>query len=222
LVGSGQQDDEARARRRKGLLIGLGVAGAIIVVALLVLASVLSRIFGDVGGSLDKRDQLGLNAPSGSAAPAVPGNLVKPVKATVFSPGGEADAPDLAGLAIDGNPATAWPTDTYSDAVPFPNFKSGVGLLLQLPKPTTLASVGIDVDSIGTQVQIRSSPTATPSSLRDTTELTPPTPLQKGHTTISVPNAAPTPNVLVWISTLGTVDGKSRTDVAEITLQAAS
>ncbi|MBV8929220.1 MAG: protein kinase family protein, partial [Mycobacteriaceae bacterium] len=191
-VAGGPQDEEAKARRRKGLLVGLGVAGAIIVVALLVLASVLSHIFGDVGGSLDKRNELGLNAPSVSAAPgqSTPGNIVKPIKATVFSPGGEADAPDQAGLAIDGNLTTAWSTDTYSDAVPFPNFKSGVGLLLQLPKPTTLASVGIDLSSTGTSVQIRSSQTANPSSLSDTTELTPPTPLQKGHNTISVPAAA--------------------------------
>ena len=48
-------------------MIGLGVGGAIIVVALIVLASVLSRIFGDVGGGLGG-DQLGLNAPSSSLA----------------------------------------------------------------------------------------------------------------------------------------------------------
>ena len=47
-------------------MIGLGVGGAIIVVALIVLASVLSRIFGDVGGGLGG-DELGLNAPTTSA-----------------------------------------------------------------------------------------------------------------------------------------------------------
>jgi putative peptidoglycan lipid II flippase len=220
-MGPLPQDPAARARRRKGLIVGLSVAGAIIVVALLVLASVLSRIFGGVNGPLD-RSQLGLNAPPSSQQPSAPGNLVRPVKATVFSPGGEPDAPGQAGLAIDGNPATAWATDTYSDAAPFPNFKSGVGLLLQLPQPTTVASVGIDLSSTGTQVQIRSSSSATPSSLSDTTALTPPTPLQRGHNTIQVPKAGPTSNVLVWISTLGTTDGRSRSDIYEITLQAAS
>jgi putative peptidoglycan lipid II flippase len=222
--GGGRPDDpEAQARRRKGLLIGLSVAGAILIVALIVLASVLSSIFGDVGGSLDK-GQLGLNAPStsGRAGDGSGGTVVKPLRATVFSPQGEADAPALAGLAIDGNPATAWPTDTYSDAAPFPGFKNGVGLMLPLPQPTTLGAVTINVDSTGTAVQIRSSQTPTPSALEDTTALTPPTPLKPGANTITVSNAAPTSNVLVWISTLGTVDGKSRTDVAEITLKAAS
>jgi putative peptidoglycan lipid II flippase len=224
--GAPDADPAAQARRRKGLMVGLAVGGAIIVVALIVLASILSRMFGDVGGGLDQ-DELGLNAPSSPAeANANPGNgggnIVKPVRATVFSPEGGADAPDLAGLAIDGNPSTGWPTDTYSDAVPFPNFKNGVGLMLQLPQPTTLSSVDLNVSSTGTEVQIRSAPTSTPSSLDDTTELTPPTPLKPGSNTINIDDAAPTSNVLVWISTLGTVDGESRSDISEITLEAQS
>jgi putative peptidoglycan lipid II flippase len=219
------QDDEASVRRRRNLMVGMGAGVAIIAVALLVLASVLSRMFGDVGAGLDK-DRLGLNAPSttstsaGAAAPA--GSIVKPVRATVFSPGGDPDNPGQAGLAIDGNPATAWATDTYHDAVPFPSFKSGVGLLLQLPKPTVVGAVDITVSSTGTKVQIRSSSTATPAKLDDTTALTPPTALQPGHNSIPVKAASPTSNLLVWISTLGTTDGQSRTDVSEIAVHAAS
>jgi putative peptidoglycan lipid II flippase len=215
-------DPESAARRRRGLMIGLSVGGAIIVVALIVLASVLSRMFGDVGGGLGG-DQLGLNAPTPSASgDASPGEVVKPVRATVFSPEGEADAPDEARLAIDGDPSTAWPIDTYTDAVPFPNFKNGVGLMLQLPQPTQLGEVAIDLNSTGTAVQIRSSQTPTPASLDDTTQLTPATTLKRGHNTIKVDHAAPTSNVLVWVSTLGQVDGKSRSDIAEITLRAVS
>ncbi|MEE9243998.1 MAG: protein kinase family protein, partial [Mycobacterium sp.] len=219
LLGSASQP-ESGLRQRRGLMIGLGVAAAVIIVAVIVLASVLGRIFGDVGDGLGG-DELGLNAPP-SAEGAAPGSVLKPVRATVFSPGGEADAPALAGLAIDGDPTTVWPTDTYSDAAPFPAFKNGVGLILQLAKPATIGSVTIDVNSTGTAVQIRSSSTATPSSLDDTTALTKPTPLKPGTNTIKVDNASPTSNVLVWISTLGSVDGESRTDVAEITLRAAS
>ena len=93
--------------------------------------------------------------------------------------------------------------------------------MLQLPQPTTLGSVTISVSSTGTQVQIRSASTPNPAGLDDTTVLTQPTTLQTGSNTIQVNATAPTSNVLVWISTLGTVDGKSRTDVSEITLKAA-
>nr|WP_051574231.1 murein biosynthesis integral membrane protein MurJ [Mycobacterium sp. URHB0044] len=214
-------DPEAQARRRKGLVIGVSVGAVVLVVALVVLATVLSRVFGDVGGPL-QGDELGLNDPSSSTTSTADGSVVKPLRATVFSPGGEADNPDAASQAIDGNPSTSWSTDTYSDPVPFPNFKSGVGLLLQLPKPTALASVTLSLNSTGTSIQIRSAQTATPASLEDTTELSPPTPMKTGSNTIAITNPTPTSTVLVWITTLGTVDGKSESAISDITLKAAS
>jgi serine/threonine-protein kinase len=151
-----------------------------------------------------------------------PGPIVKPVSATVFSPDGPPDNPQKANLAIDGNPDTAWSTVTYKDAVPFPNFIQGMGLLLHLSEPTALSAVTIDVSSTGTRVQIRSSPTQNPAKLADTTELTPITPLQPGHNSIAVHDRTKTSNVLVWITTLGTTNGESRTEISEITLRAAS
>ncbi|AFM16418.1 protein kinase family protein [Mycolicibacterium chubuense NBB4] len=150
-----------------------------------------------------------------------PGPVVKPVSAKVFSPSGAADNPQKAGLAIDGNPDTAWPTVTYTDPVPFPNFSEGEGLMLHLAEPTALSAVTVDLSSTGTEVQIRSSPTEDPAKLADTTELTPTTPLQPGSNRIEVHDRTKTSNVLVWISTLGTTDGQSRTEISEITLQAA-
>ncbi|OBK34149.1 murein biosynthesis integral membrane protein MurJ [Mycobacterium sp. 1245111.1] len=212
---------QARARRRRAVTIGVGAGAAVIVVALLVLASVLSKMFSDVG-SLDK-DQLGLNGPSTSSSSGVAaGSIVKPVAATVYSPGGEADNPASAALAIDGSPGTGWETDTYHDPVPFPGFKSGVGLMLQLPQPTVVGAVNVDLPSTGTKIQIRSSATATPGKLEDTTALSQPMPMHPGHNTIQVNAASPTQYVLVWISTLGTDNGVSRTSLSEVTVQAKS
>ena len=209
--------EAAAARRRRTLAIGVAAGAAVLLIALFVLASVLGRIFGDVGGGL-KGDQLGLTTtPSASASGAV----VKPVAVTVFSPQGGADAPSLAGLAIDGDPSTVWPTDTYTDSVPFPNFKNGVGLMLQLPEPTVVGNVSISVSSTGTQVQIRSATTPNAASLEDTKLLTGPTALKPGSNTISVPAAAPTSYLLVWISTLGQTDGKNRSDVSEVSIRSA-
>jgi putative peptidoglycan lipid II flippase len=213
---------EAQARQRRNLLIGVGVGAAILAIALIVLASVLSSIFGDVGGGL-KGDQLGLNPSTTSQNPSTPsGSTVKPVKATVFSPAGGADNPDKAGLALTGGPGTGWTTDTYTDPNPFPNFKNGVGLLLQLPQPTTVGSVSLTVPSTGTRVQIRSASTANPANLDDTTVLTPATALQPGANTIQVNAKAPTTYLLVWISTMGTTDGKNRTEISGLTVKAAS
>jgi serine/threonine-protein kinase len=94
--------------------------------------------------------------------------------------------------------------------------------MLHLSEPTALSAVTIDLSSTGTEVQIRSSPTENPTALDETTELVPNTPLQPGHNRIEVDDPTETSNVLVWISKLGTTDGKSRTDISEITVQAAS
>ncbi|WNG87713.1 murein biosynthesis integral membrane protein MurJ [Mycobacterium sp. ITM-2016-00317] len=222
--GDSAPDPEAEARRRKGLIVGLSAAGVIAIVAVILLGTALSRIFGDVGNGLGG-DELGLNTPpssSSESAPTQSGSVVEPVAVSVFSPEGEADAPDEADLAIDGDTSTAWPIDTYSDAVPFPNFKNGVGLMLQLPEPTELSSVTVNLNSTGTSVQIRSATSATPSSLDATTAMTDPTPLKPGSNTIEISDAEPTEYVLVWVSTLGQVNGQSRSDIAEITLNGTS
>lgn len=221
-------DPGTRARRRRNVMIGAGIGGVIILIALAVLASMLNRIFGDVNG-LD-REELGLNsptaisAPSGtsSAEPTASGATVKPSAATVFSPGGEADRPQDAGLAIDGNPATSWSTDVYHDPVPFPNFKSGVGLMLQLPKPTTIGAVTVTMAGTGTRVELRSSTGPSPAKLEDTKVLAPAKLMQPGANRISVPASAATSYLLVWIPTLGTIDGDSRAEISEISVQAAS
>ncbi|OBF92981.1 murein biosynthesis protein MurJ [Mycobacterium sp. 852002-51163_SCH5372311] len=212
--------------RRRNVLIGIGAAAVVIVVTLLVIAQLVNKIFGGVGGGFSK-EELGLNTPSSatSSAPAgsaPAGSVIKPTRATVFSPGGEADSPGTAGNVIDGNAGTSWETDVYSDPVPFPGFKNGVGLILQLPQPTVVGAVTIDAASTGTKVEIRSANTATPAKLEDTTLLTGATALKPGRNTISVKSSSPTSNLLVWISTLGTMNGKSQASISEITVQAAS
>ncbi len=207
-------------RRRRNVLIGVGVGLAALVAVLLVLAAAVSRIFGHLGGDLN-RPQLGLNTPTTSIAVAT-GDLVKPNKAAVFSPDGEADNAGQAGQAIDGDPSTAWSTDVYTDAAPFPGFKQGVGLMLQLPSPLVVGQVTIDTPSSGTKVEIRSASTAMPSTLNDTTVLAPAFALKPGHNVIPVRAGTSTSNLLVWISTLGTTNGKSEASIAEITVQGAS
>lgn len=218
-------DVAEQARRRKTLLIGIAAGAAVLVVALVLLASVLGRIFGDDEGGL-KGDKLGLNTTTsqngGGSSDSGSGELVKPAAVTVFSPGGGADNPNLAGLAIDGDSSTSWPTDTYTDTTPFPGFKNGVGLMLDLPQPTVVGSVTVTLPSTGTQVQIRSATSSSPSSLDDTVALTQPTTLKPGSNTIAVSSSSPTSHLLVWISTMGQTDGKSKTALSDITVRAAS
>ena len=192
-----------RRKRRWGRTVGLLVA----VLAVIAVAAVV--IVGVVRGGF------------GSSATDSEGAVVKPVRATVYSPDGSPDNANLAERVIDGDPSTAWQTVEYRDAVPFPNFRSGMGLMLQLSEPTALGAVTVDLSSSGTVVEVRAADSATPAKLDDTTELAPPATLQPGSNRIAVENSTKTSYVLVWITTLGTTNGKSRTEIAEITLQAA-
>jgi len=231
--------EKAECARRQLVKTVLGTAAAVALVVLMTFANTISQMVGTVDTHATmSANKLGLQttsptrvpspmspspAPLAAPPPGPHSGTVKPLKASVFSPGGTPDNANSAGLAIDGNPATAWSTDTYSDAEPFPKFKPGIGLMLQLPEPTSLSAVTIDLDSTGTVAQIRSSANATPANRSDTAELSAPTPLRPGHNVIPVnTSAAPTTFVLIWISTLGTTGGKSRSDISEVTLQSAA
>ncbi len=219
--------ERAEYARRQLVKTCLGTAAAVALVLLISFATTISHVVGTFDTKVAMNgDKLGLQptAPSPSANPSlVAANpaTVKVLKAAVFSPGGAPDNPRAAALAIDGDPGTVWSTDTYFDPQPFPKFKDGVGLLLQLAEPTSLSAVAVDLNSSGTVVQIRASARATPAKLSDTTELSPPTALSPGHHVIPITSSAPTTFVLFWISTLGSTGGKSRSDIAEVTLQSA-
>ena len=80
----------------------------------------------------------------------------------------------------------------------------------------------VDVSSTGTKIQIRvvgdvDTGKAGRHHCADPTDVDHP-----GHNSIPVNEPAPTSNLLVWISTLGSTDGKSRAAISEITVQAAS
>jgi putative peptidoglycan lipid II flippase len=225
-------DDHAAAVRRQIMRIGLVAAAVIVVLALVALGSTLNGILGNDHRTVAfNTDKLGLSPPTSPAAQPPPevvrkrtaaDERIEPVAVAVFSPDGSPDSPESAGAAIDGNPATAWSTDTYYDPDPFPKFKPGVGLLVQLARPAALSAVTVDLNSTGTVVQVRAAGSNSPANLTDTTELTPPTPMRPGRNRIPVGNPAPVSNVLVWISGLGSSDGKSRSAISEIELEAAS
>jgi cytoskeletal protein RodZ len=80
-----------------------------------------------------------------------------PVSVTAFGPDGpgQGDNPGQASLAVSDNPATPWNTDWYATAN-FGNMQSGTGLLLNMGKPVTVASVQITLGSTpGADVQLR-------------------------------------------------------------------
>lgn len=226
-------DPDGGDRRRGSLLtrsrkLTLGVVGLVVVIVLVgaVLLSQLTSVFG--GGSGAARLpalKLGKDGSvlSSTAVPAKPTTPAPPAPpppspavagATVYSPGGTADNPNTVGLAVDGNPATVWPTDQYRQ--PMGRLKNGVGVMVNLKAPTTLSAVTIVSPSPGTVVEIRTSPTDNPP-LEQTAVVGTAT-LNQPSTTIPVKVTTPVQHVLIWITTLSTVSGTNQSDIAEISL----
>ena len=102
-----------------------------------------------------------------------------------------------------------------STAYPQPTAGNGPG-----PMPLTVASDQLPRMLGVTSIKIMHHPLK--ATLDDTTAMTQPTPMKTGPNTITIDNAQPTSYVLVWITTLGTHDGKSETAISDITLKPTS
>jgi len=123
------------------------------------------------GGWLAVREVTAPHRPSGAAVAA---QALTPVSATAFGPlgGSDGDNPELARLAIDGSPATAWRTQWYTTAA-FGNLKPGTGLLLDMGRPVTITSVQIMLGAItGADLQLRAGDEPVLADLRPVAQAT--------------------------------------------------
>lgn len=78
--------------------------------------------------------------------------------AAVGPAGGQGDNPQNASLAIDHSRGTAWHTDWYTTSN-FGNLQNGTGLLLNMGRPVTVTSVGINLGPThGASLELRAGP----------------------------------------------------------------
>jgi transcriptional regulator with XRE-family HTH domain len=106
-------------------------------------------------------------APTATAPAGAPPRTLTPARAAAFgSSGGHGDNSDLARLAIDGNPATAWHTDWYTTAQ-FGNLYTGTGLLVDMGRPVTITAAQITLGRAqGASFQLRVGAAPALASLR--------------------------------------------------------
>ncbi|MEU6579927.1 murein biosynthesis integral membrane protein MurJ [Nocardia sp. NPDC046763] len=218
--------EKERSQRMMWILVGLGVLAALVVgVIIWWLLSVFAP--GSSNAPLNEQRNIGLTTsvttppgPGASQAPAsapATGGVPVPVTgATVFSPEGTPDNVGSVAAVLDNNPATTWRTDAYFQQ--FPALKKGVGVLTTLGSPSKLTKVVIESPSPGTQVEIRTSPTAAPTL--DQTQLIGSAVLGDGTTEIPVRADQPARYVLVWITQLANNGGQFQSSIAEIRFEA--
>ena len=139
-----REDRPATAPARpSGGIPWLRLAAVLAALTLAVLAVVVAFDLGSSPGTAPD-DEPSAGATSTGAAPS------RPLAATVtsFDPddqsgGPPEENPDLVPLASDGDPATAWTTETYTDGPPLAPYKRGLGLLLDLGREVEVGSVDL-------------------------------------------------------------------------------
>jgi hypothetical protein len=173
-----------------------------------------------IGGTEARRDLFDLVdrvSPGGKAVPQ--SEPVELVAATAFDPmgtGGEND--DQAGLAIDGDPATAWPTERYDTRL-LGGLKDGVGIHAELGDRVDLDEVVVESPSAGWAafVFVADQPGATLADWGEPVGAV--TGAEPGSTAIELADAEGR-HVLLWITDLGT-EGGFRFDLKELAATAS-
>jgi hypothetical protein len=103
---------------------------------------------------------------SPSAASPVPVQALAPASVAAFGPAGLADGDDQQGaaLATGGDRARPWTSQWYATAR-FGNLKRGTGLLLDMGRPVTVASVRVSLVYSGANIQLRAGSKPVPAWL---------------------------------------------------------
>ena len=153
--------------------------------------------------------------PTVSGTPVPEGTRVIPIVSVKdFDPYGDtkAENPQLAPLAIDGDPATAWTTVRYRQ--PDLSGKPGVGLLLDLGAPRPVRAVALRLVGNGTDLSLRATddPSKAPEEFRSMAEVTG----ASNDLTLRVPTPVTTRYVLVWLTAIPSNNGSYQGGLAEV------
>ncbi|MFI7464059.1 protein kinase family protein [Nonomuraea sp. NPDC049646] len=151
---------------------------------------------------------------TGKSSASASASAVKPDKAKGFDPLGDDgdEKSDIAELAIDGKPGTAWTTQSYGSAE-LGNLKKGVGLLLDMGKSMQISDVVATLakaDGASVELKVGDSPdlgslktVATQKSASGKTTLTPGDPASGRY-------------VLIWFTRVPADAGQFRGTIYEV------
>ena len=173
----------------------------VIVILVLAVCALSGWLIGQPGSAA--RHHPARHASSAPASvPAGPTSHIQsltPVRAATFDPYGSGQDSQLARLAIDASPSTAWHTDWYTTAK-FGNLKPGTGLLIDMGREVTITSARINLGrAAGADLQLRVGATrASLASLHRVARVTD----ASGKVRLRLAKPARGRYVLIWFTTL--------------------
>jgi serine/threonine protein kinase len=197
----------------------LKLAGALAVIVLLVLAIIFAFNLGrGTGGSPTDEQQQEETTPTD--APAEPLSIAG-VTDLDPPPGGNGEEnPELTGLAIDGDPSTAWQTMTYYGNPKLGLLKDGVGLVVDLGSPEEVSSVLVTLQGSPTSLEILAAPEGSgqPDNV-DNLQRVAAAEGVGGRTNLQLDEPVTTQYLVVWLTSLPPTDDGYRGRIAEIVVR---
>lgn len=205
-----EPDDRPQRRRPRWLALAIPVTAGLSVLAL------IGWLVGTALGGLNGRDGGGnvaeASGPTATSAAPVAPKVVKPQTATLLDPEGDRSESTAVDRTLDGDPATAWQTQTYKRNARFGNLKRGMGVEYEFAAATPVSQVTITTGRPGSKVQILAGPDANPTSVVGEGTLTGPS------SKISVRPQTSARYYVVWITDLAEAGpNQFKADLAEVT-----
>ena len=205
--------DEAQKAGRGWLRLGAVIVGALLLIFAVVIAFNLGR--GGPGGASS-----GQPSASGSARSSNhPGQVLSIVGVRDFDPEGNPpeENPQMAPLAVDGDPTTAWQTMTYYGNPKLGGLKSGVGLIVDLGQQHHVARVDLTLVGQPTSLELYSagSSDTAPTSLKGLNKVA--TAKNAGtHVVLKLAHPVTTEYLVVWLTSLPPAPGGYQGKIAEV------
>ncbi|MDL9936600.1 murein biosynthesis integral membrane protein MurJ [Gordonia sp. ABSL1-1] len=215
---TGDADDETPRRRNIGLLVGIAMLVLFLIIAVIVWAS---GMFKSEDPATDLNSLLTTtSAPPAAGATPAPAPVtgaditLTAVRLVDFSgQSGDSSATVRNVLAGTGSP---WQSDSYFG----PNFaglKKGLGLSFDLGDPQSVTSVTVRTPSPGFKVSVRTSPTAQPTNLDQTTEIGSGR-IDQQSTTLRISGSPQAQHILLWITEPPAVGGGYRVAINQVSM----
>ena len=198
----------------------LRLAGAIAACLLLLVAIVVAYNLGRGRTPLGALPgDTGSPTPSSTPSSAAVAQVITGVTATDFDPQGDPpdENPDLAALAVDGDPDTSWRTMTYTQNFGPTGLKTGVGLVLDLGERRQVASVDLTFVGAPTAFSLYVTDQA-PTGVKGLT------PAGAGvadqtHARVTLETPASGRYLTVWLTSVPQVEAGFRGEIAEVTVR---
>ena len=217
LTPATDPDDEPDVPGRNWLRLAGAIAACLLLLLAIVVAWNLGRGRGPLGTVSDDSDSSA--SPSSTPTQSSSARLISGVSASDFDPQGDPpeENPELAPLAVDGDPDTSWRSMTYTQNLGPGGLKTGVGLLLDLGSVQSVSSIDLTLIGSPTSASFYLLDQA-PAAVRDS-EPVARTTVTGTQDRVSLDEPVTGRYLVVWLTSLPAIDGGFRGEVAEVAVR---